>query len=149
MLRQLSFAGLGEWAHEESHQCFCYQPTPVIGDIAVHDGKVPTDSHHLCIGGYGAAFHPFQVINFHFDGGYSRSQGTCHVARQASGRIGEGREDAAMDDSVDLQVTGVDLHAQQDPAARGFDEGESHLPGGAVFFQAAAKLLGAEALQSF
>jgi hypothetical protein len=147
-LRQLPFfAGLGEWAHEESHQGFGYQASLGIGDVAIHDGKVPADSHHLRIGGYGAAFDPFQIINFHFDGSDPRSQRTCHVTRQTSGSIGEGREDAAMDYSVNLQMTGVDLHAQPNPAARGLYESESHLPGGAVFFQAAAKLLRAEALQ--
>jgi hypothetical protein len=42
--------------------------------------------------------------------------------------------------AVHLQVAGIDFHLQPHPAASGFGQRKSHLPGRAVLLQAAAQL---------
>ena len=87
--KHLPFARrFGERAYEKSHQRFGDQALGVVGDVTVDHGEMSPDADHFRIGGYGSAFHPFQVIDLHFDRSHARAQRAGHIAGQAAGGIG-------------------------------------------------------------
>ena len=113
----------------------------MIGDVAIHNGKMPSDSHYASIGRYAAALHTFQVIDLHFDGRDARSDGAGHVARKSSSGVGKSGQHPTVNDPVNLQMTSAHLKPKQHAAARSFYEPETHLLRGAVFLQTTPQLL--------
>jgi hypothetical protein len=133
-------------SHEKCHEGLGDQTHRIIGDVAIHYGKVPADSHYASIRRYAAAFHPFQVVDLHFDRGDTCPERARHIARQPSGRIRKRGQDPAVNYAMDLQVTSIHFKAKQHAPPRGFHETKTHLLRGAVFFQATPQLLYGDAL---
>jgi hypothetical protein len=143
------FASFSERANEERHQGFPNQAVIFGADVAIDDGDVSAAADDAGFGLDSAAFHSFEIINFHFDGCDARGARDGHVRGEAAGRVCERSQDTAMDDPVDLLVLFSDAHPEKDAAGLGFGETEAELAGRVAGVQALLQLVDGEVFDRF
>lgn len=113
-------------------------------DVAIYHGDVSAEADDAGFGFDGAAFHCFEIINFHFDGSDARAARDSHVRGEAAGGVCERGEDAAVDDAVDLLVLFSDAHAENHAAALGLGKAEAELAGRVAGVEALLQLVDGE-----
>ena len=143
------FSAFLKRAQEESHQSLSDQPALIIPNVAIHDGDVPAAADDARFGFYDSSFNSFQIIYLHFYGSDARAARARHVAREAAGRVRKRGQDSAVDNAVDLHVTLIHVHAEDDAARLGFGKDEAELLGGVGRAEALFELLGSEVDERF
>jgi hypothetical protein len=141
-------ARFGE-ADGEGHEGLGDEAAAVVAQVAFEDGQILSLTEDARFGKNDAAFDGFEKIHFHLDGGGARALRQGEIEGESAGGVGERRENAAVNDSVNLHVARLNFHPQNGAAGLGGFELESELARGVAEAESASESAERERLADF
>jgi hypothetical protein len=121
--------------NRKGHQGFADQASVPIDHFAIHYACASPLTYYARVRPDFSILDGFEKIDFHFDGDDARAHGRGQEGRESPSRIGQHRQNPAVNDVMDLLVQLKHRHAEHRPAALGLFQHESKVIDGVAMAQ--------------